>query len=421
MRAVLDLHGNKTFRLSDVVLDANCKADHALYLAGCSRSHFDRVEVGGALYDGVHLAKHQDGGAHAINDANAFAGLTAGGNGVFFRTPGVGTEHLFAQQISTLTGASASVAAGSNIVSFDGVDLTELGIRAGDPLRVVTGGREFFLIQGVLSESTLRVSLAPDVSVSGCDFAIGRGCGYYEEDGSGDNNTNQFLGGLFRCNAGYGLALGGGYGPSVVATQFDFGRFWAIRVGCDSTEIGITISMSPAFWRPYFETFEAKPFLVRACTGMGVYHPNAPADLFDIPHPENARGVCVDDEGIRPIGFSRSYVPATKTLDARLEGHTELGGAAIQPVPTGAPLDASGVHWILRPGLEPITLSGTPTLAIRGSKPLWLQNDGPGSITLQDESVLAGSKLKLRSPTLTLEEKQIVHLLCDGVHWIHVG
>jgi hypothetical protein len=64
---------------------------------------------------------------------------------------------------------------------------------------------------------------------------------------------------------------------------------------------------------------------------------------------------------------------------------------------------------------------GTPTLALRGSKPLWLQNDGPGAVTLQDESVLAGSKLKLRSPTLTLEEKQIVHFLCDGVHWIQVG
>jgi hypothetical protein len=422
MSDVLGVTNGRTVRISDIVLDANWLADHCLYLAGCVHSHFERVTVGGARFDGVHLAKFHNG-LSVINGGNVFRALETTANGRFFRTSGVNTDHLLAQQCHLLIGAKAHVASGDNVVAFSGVDLTVLGLRPGDPLRVVTGAREFFLVQGVLSDTTLRVSQAPDVTAVDCDFAIGRGDGYHEVNGSGDNNTTTFEGGLFRSNAGYAIALGGGYGCRVYGGQFDYGRFWAVRVGCDDIDplVGTTVSMAPAFYSSYFESFERAPFLFRACTSAGVYHPTAPAHGYDTPHPESVRGVWVDDEGLWPIGTVRSRIPATKTLDARLEGHTELGGYVIQPVPTDVPLDASGVHWILRPGTTPVLLMGTPTLALRGSKPLWLQNDGPGAVTLQDESVLAGSKLKLRSPTLTLEEKQIVHFLCDGVHWIQVG
>jgi hypothetical protein len=54
-------------------------------------------------------------------------------------------------------------------------------------------------------------------------------------------------------------------------------------------------------------------------------------------------------------------------------------------------------------------------------KLLYFENGGPDDVTLQDDSMLPGSKLKRRSPTILVKPDEWIQLVCDGLNWVQVG
>ncbi len=437
MRAVMELRGGVTHRVHDVELDANRLAKHALLSQGCSFGDFDRVTVTRATHDGVFLAKLTDTGAASIDDNNRWTRITAVANGTLFLTPdlrpeyviGEGTPRVSYEQAVSLTGASCSCEAGSRVVTFDGVDLLELDLRPGDPIRIVNGSTrkhfgDHFLVQAVLSDTTLAVNVAPDVTASGCSFAIGRGDGYHEEEGDGDNNLATFHDGLWRANAGCGLQIHGSYGCRMYGGNVEYGPFWGIKLGCYAEEY-VSTSISPIFDGTYFEALSRRPFALISAVGLRLDGLVAPEgdDAYDAVGGADTpyvRGVRISDSGIEPIGFLRNTVPTTRIVDAHIQGHTVIDGSIVQPINEAGTNDTPSNHWLVRTGLDDVVLTGTPTIALRVGKFLFLENDGPATVTLQDESELPGSGLRLASPTIVLEPHQVVLLICNGAAWTQV-
>ncbi len=437
MRAVLELRGGVTHRVHDVELDADHKAKHALFLQGCSFGDFDRVTVTRATHDGVFLAKYTDTGGYSIDDNNRWTRLTAAANGTLFLTPdlrpeyviGEGTPRVSFPQAVSLPGASCSCEDGSRVVTFEGVDILELDLRPGDPIRIVNGSTrkhfgDHFLVQKVISDSALAVNVAPDVTASGCSFAIGRGDGYHEEEGDGDNNLATFHDGLWRANAGCGVQIHGSYGCRFYGGNIEYGPFWGAKIGCYAEEY-VSTSISPVFVGTYFEALSRRPFALISAVGLRLDGLVAVEgdDAYDAvggAQTPYVRGIRLSDSGIEPIGFLRNSMPSTWLYDGKLQGHTTIESAVVQPINATGTNDTPSNHWVIRTGLDPITLTGTPTLALRTGKFLFLENEGPASVTLQDDLELPGSGLRLVGPTLTLEPGHVILLMCNGTRWTQV-
>jgi hypothetical protein len=432
MRSVLTLSANRTVQLRDIAIDGKRNATYCLYFDGSSLAQIERLTVTGAIKDGVHLARVSDAGTAPINDANRFLQLTASQNGTLYLTQDLrsqyviteGVPRVLPEQAITLN-ATCSVNAGDRTVTFGGVDLTTLHLRPSDPIRIVTGVEPtHFLVTEVVSATELKVSLPPTVTASGLSFAIGSGDGYHEVEGHVDNAINTFDDGTFRSNAGVALGFAGGSGPRMRGGQVEYGPFWGIRVGAQAANI-VSASLSPQFYGTYFEALSRKPFIFRGALSLGVYHvqdfgyPGEQA--FDLPHPENVRGIYVTDGVTKSIGWHLNELPSNTLQDAKANGHFHLTRAILQPVNDAGTNNASTSFMVMRPGTTDLVLTGTPTFALVSDKIMILHNEGPAKVTLQDESVLAGSKFRLSSATFTMSERDTITMACDGTYWIEIS
>lgn len=427
IRSLIAISGNRSVLLSDISLNGNRACDYCLLLQGASNSTFERLGVTKALADGVHLAALDDDGVPTINDRNTWSDLRASNNGTLYLTSDLLSAfnaYGLSTQLSEQPGASAATSTGSNVVSFVGIDLAAVGVRPGDPVALGSGPATIHtMVVSVGGATTLTVAEAMADTASGLSFAFGRGDGYHEVR-HGDNNLGSFYGGLFRSNAGYAMAFDGLYGPTVIGHQIDYHPFWGIRIGTNGSGpvIGCRII------GPYFETIGVKPFLLRGSNNIGIYHPmdnayqNDPVDYLGNAA-NNVSGMYINAEGMKPISYLMNELPSNNLVNATVSKNFYLRSAIMQPVNETGTNDPVTAFPIMRPGTSTLTLTGTPTFATTGreGKVMCLLNEGPATVVLQDDSVLAGSKLRLTSSAYSMGAGDSVLMVCTGAEWFEVS
>ena len=378
-------------------------------------------------------------GVYAINDNNTWNCCGFGGNGTAWITGGLdsaltGRYWLSGQRI-IVAGGAADVTNGSNVITVNGIDLRTLALREGDYIRVGTGAKKRMrmVYARPVSATQLVTDVAIDYTDTGLDFAIMSGDGYHEEP-HGDNNINSFNGGLFRTNTGAAFAFNGLYGGRVQNAQIDYNAY-AVRVGLygGSPAIGGTLMgmyIEDMHSEKAYKFNSPQNWTVISFTEDGSIEDNADIGMG------TSLGVYINKGGMWPVGnLTTSQIPSTVLRNPSLTGFLTLEGRPlIEDGPPGYSFSKTGTwsppsnvgafySWT---GSRDITLTGTPSIdqTIMGGNKLLLLGvviSNPGSVTLQDESVLANSGFRLRSPLLTLRGGEWALFFCDGQDCVEIG
>lgn len=368
---------------------------------------------------------------HAINDTNSFYDFSSGGNGEVWGTSAVLGEHQVPESMKTeMDTVSVEVTSGSAVVTFDGsIDLFAMKLRRGDWIRVGAGGdKRCSMIASIDTPTQLTASSNFDYSDTGLDWVIASGDGYHECPSS-DNGINSFQGSsLHRSNAGCAFAFNGLYGPLMIGNQIDYQGFYGIRVGDNGTAV-----ISPMFLRTYNESHGSdKAFYVATTLGMTVIAPidqygNA-SDNIDYAGNDNGNnwtGVYIGRDNIDPIG---SGIPinlyATKLNNPSMIGLMTASGVEINSG-FGSTITLTAMRVILDPGSADQTLTATPTFTTTGKAGQWVyltvKDTQNGGIILQDDGLLANTKLRLRSNRVRLQRGESMLMFCDGTYWYEIA
>jgi len=329
------------------------------------------------------------------------------------------------------------VRSGENRISFTGIDVLSLGLRAGDFIRVGMGAqkRMKMVLDAPTSATAVVVDTPFDFEASGLEFAIMSGDGYREEH-HGDNNLNTFRGGIFRSNAGAAFAFNGLYGGTLQDAQIDYNTY-GVRVG---GTYGGNACIGGLVAHCYFEQLQSgKPFKLSSAQNWNILAPvdnNGDPDAnIDYTSPGTALGLYVNRDGMFPIGAYlgfRSKMPSSVLYDA----HSDFGfrfvpremlidyapGYTWDPAGT---TDVSGANVVeLRLGGQHRTMTGTPSIGLKIGRLQIVgvhKDEAPHTLTLQDEAVLPGSRFRLRTKTARLTGGERILFHCDGSYWYEVG
>lgn len=417
--------------LQDLGFDGNRSATYCLRLCGCAFSEFKNIAVGGSLSDGVALVNLSG----SNNDNNVWENLSTGGCGKLFITSALNTAESSLYGIFTTFGVTVITAgtcdfySGSVNIDFSGApDLTTLGLRVGDPVRVGTGSnKRFGVLSSVASSTRLIVSFdtasgLSDISASGQDFAIGCGDGY-REDRSGDNNVGTFYGGAHRGNAGYAMAFDGLYGPQVLGRpNIDFHPAWFIRVGSSGSDPVLT----SVFDNCYFETNGTnRPFLIISGQMCEIRNPldfggDASANVSYCGTSANVSGTYLNANGLQPIGAGiLNRLPSTVLgqpflAGAVLDGPLKVNSGVIAVSGTNLPRNDNSTSGAMIISVDPTGSPSINTIAAADSTKaelLILNVFGTGTVTLNH-----GTYLKLATATFAMT--QAGH---ESIALVHVG
>jgi len=229
--AVVDLTENYS-SIIGLRIDANRRADYALYVHA-DVSHLVDVGFTGALLDGVHCS------ATGVNQAIETSYLFSYENGKLYATAAILGQYATAGSAlvrqPAITGTATTVAGGDTITIASGPDLTTLGIRAGDIIRVgsVAITSYFGQIASVTANTIVVQPLLdnrPTISASGQDYAIGIGWGWFEEL-NGDGGFCYLNHSWFRANGAGGIFNNSLYGDKITDSYADFNCSAGIALG----------------------------------------------------------------------------------------------------------------------------------------------------------------------------------------------
>ena len=114
----------------------------------------------------------------------------------------------------------------------------------------------------------------------------------------------------------------------------------------------------------------------------------------------------------------------TANYDITIDGTTVFNPSATQAITAvGDSITANATVVVLNPDAD-YTLTSTPTIANGTTGQLLYITAGNGeanTVTLQDESELAGSNLRLKGETTTVSGQEVISLVFDGTEWIEYG
>ena len=410
--SVLGLTG--AFTVCDLTLNANALAQYAGRGAGSvSESIFRRVTFTNAKNDGWHF------NAVGISDNNSFYDCVWEVNGTIFRTSGRGA--IGGSAIETVT--PGTVATNGLTVTGTGTQFNSMGIRRGDFIAVgVSPLTEYLQIASVDSDTviTLEATSASVVVRSGQEFAIGVGDGHHENYGAADNNINRFFGGRVRSAAGCGMVFGGLYGPQVTGIQIDVcNNGYAIAVGNGM----LNPVYGANFNSVYIESCAAGGFYLGYAAGItitGTMDTSLSAPRYDgqvttgtPPRwraPDSARvfGVWMGSSyysyagasQVDPIGGGFSNIPVTTTSASRFTINGPLRHLAVlTSCAAGTPITPGGSAFAYMSVAGDVLMTATPSITQTNygtGDIIYMSVSGAAnSLTFQDESVLAGSKIHL--------------------------
>lgn len=369
---------NSQIHIEDVVFSGSAEpfgsprfARDGLLLALAAFSTLKRVRVENCLRDGVHCGVGN-------NDSLLVEQCNFGGNGVVYGTSP--QPHTLPHMRAPAPTAAAS---GNDIVCE-----VPQWVRPGCPVRIGTAKRVVVAVES----GKITLNAAPPLDLS--DWAIGVGCGWFEER-SGDNNLCSFNLCLWRYNAEVGLACDGLYGHSVINGQFDFNAFFGVRIGL----FGSNPVLGSTWIRPYFECNPSGSFLLGAAHDLVVTSPlhDSEARYEFVATSQVIKGVHLGSSQ-ELLGAAASELPA-KTLGdhwggSKLDGPMRFNAraAAVVNGVLSAPaamclLPGGAVTSIATPGdswWQKVTFvgSGAPTDFTTG--PLLLVRGGSRTVTLHE-------------------------------------
>jgi hypothetical protein len=230
MRSVLAVLGQYC-AIDSIRFDANRQATYGLFLRNATLLRCNWVMVEKALVDGVHCDVQE---ANNLNDGMRWESCIFTNNGTNYRTSGIAGDYAYGYR-TTVAGTAATTASSTTVTFTSAPDLTTLGIRKGDYLRVGdTLATAFYGLIDTVSSSSITLQPAasnlPTLTVSGKNYAIGVGDGWHEERHA-DNNVNVFIGCLFRGSGGSGFRMNGLHGDTILGGQFDFNNFGGCSFG----------------------------------------------------------------------------------------------------------------------------------------------------------------------------------------------
>ena len=123
---------SKSHVLRDLVFDVNRNADYGLRLNDATSVRLEHIAVKNAKRDGIHSD------ATGLNQGLHLSAGYLAGNGTLYRTAGLAEQYTDRAPWQTALSGTASLTAGQATITV-GDDITGLGIRYGDPVRVGTG------------------------------------------------------------------------------------------------------------------------------------------------------------------------------------------------------------------------------------------------------------------------------------------
>lgn len=411
--SVLAVNTSGKTKVSELTLDGNSYATSAMRAnGGCALASFDRVKFTGALRDGLYF----DG--TGIQDTNFFRECVFYKNGTMYRTAGRGS---MAQYTNVEVVAAGTVATASGVaVVGTGTAFLSMGIRRGDFIAVgVSPLTEYLQIASVTDDTHLVLETSSTLTRSGQDFVIGVGDGYHETYGAADNNVNTIQGGHAYQNAGTALVIGGLYGARVHGVQIDYQNGYAVAVGVNT----IAPVYSPLFDGLYIESCNAGGFFLGYTQGVTIsgtmdstlgaplYHgqvTSAAPPRWRAINSSLVSGAWIGSTGfsyaggaVDPIGSGVSNMPVSVTVPSgsrftvagRASLAAELAGAV-----AGTTISPGTTHSYLSLAGN-VTMTATPTLGTSGRSygdlVLLYNAEGGFNLTLQDDSFVSNTKLKL--------------------------
>lgn len=329
MRSVLAAIGAYC-EMDSIKFDAARKATYGLLLQGATLMRCRNVMVTSALFDGVHLD------ALKINDSMKWESCIIEQNGTNYVSNSIAGQ--YSHGVRTNVAGTANLTANSPNVTFNGApDLTSLGIRKGDYLRVGATLKESFYGQ-IESANPNKITLQgnatnlPTVSAQNQPFAIGVGDGWHESRHQ-DNNVNILDGCLIRLNGGSGIRMNGLFGDTVIGGQTDFNNFGGIVFGPADNQ-GAVINALVANCYSEENTFT---FGFGQATNVTILSPTSGGDaLFRVG--ELTKGTILRDDRFELIelGAQQNFVLQVRndngTLKHRIVADIAQGWASVQAV-----------------------------------------------------------------------------------------
>jgi hypothetical protein len=414
--------------MSDFTIEARHSADYSIKLLLSSYSLFTNVRAYGAVKDGWHLSDSGGG-----NDSVLFINCSAEFCGKIYRSSGRGIPSTAAPK-TVVAGTVTTVAGNTSIIGV-GTSFTTMGIRTGDFIGIGDDASvsEWIQIGSVVSDTELKTGalFAPAQSRAGQEFAVFVGDGYHEQ-AFGDNNNNHLIHFRTLNIAGCGATFGGIWGPKVDQFQADASGAYAIRLGLAGDDGLLSAPISTKIEGVYEEGFPETPQngLVFISGANGVildgFKTGKPAHVM--PNPSLGYGyqqnIQSDPGSIRPVGDPGiSYLLASNLYRPTLQGELMATAIAVSIASLSTTLNiAHATVGYLSSGAgtagQIVTATPTLTTGAHDSQFLYLfYTDVNGSVTLQDESILTGSKLKLQSPTVTLARRDSLSLMWVDGFW----
>jgi hypothetical protein len=231
LRSVIALTENYSW-IVGIRIDANRLANYGIYVQA-DVSHLIDGATTNALLDGVHCSPT------GIDQAIETSYLFSYENGQLHATAGIRAQYIGITSALVLqpaiTGTAATTAGNQTIVFSGAPDLTTLGIRMGDVLRV--GSTAFTAYFGQIKSVTATTidvqdltDNRPTITAAGLEYAIGIGWGWFEElnGGAGFCYLNHSW---FRANGAGGVWSNSLYGDKITDCYADFNCSAGIALG----------------------------------------------------------------------------------------------------------------------------------------------------------------------------------------------
>ena len=138
-----------------------------------------------------------------------------------------------------------------------------------------------------------------------------------------------------------------------------------------------------------------------------------------------ANGVVIRDQGVtgvgRAVGLDVQYqTPGSQPSLGVRNASTTVQTPRAAVLTAGTPLTVSS-SVVTVSAAAPVTITSTPTIVSgEDGERVLLVNTGANAITLQDETVLAGSNLRLRAGTVTLAQYGAIEVIYLAGDWVQV-
>lgn len=411
--------------VTGIEFDGNGLANVALQLGVCSFSVFDRCRFTGGLYDGVRLTRlRTDGVTFGLSDNNHFLNCDGYRNGVLFATSGLAAAYAGLNVRTTVVSGTVSCTSGSYVLTGVGTSFTSLGLRAGDFIRIGAGATpEVLMVWTVDSDTQITCGERQPAtqSLSGVEYMIGRGAGYFEEYAP-DTNINHLTGGIWRSNAACGIHVGGLYGDLLEHVQVDTCPFYGIAVNLSG---GAGQTYATVISHAYLEGCEAAPFYLGAAYGISIISPMVVGIATPIHYSSTTfnHGTYLDESGISSVGGATNRMPTTTGSGFYNVGKFRQYVGSVSTAVAANTIDYDNAILQVATGGD-VAYTSTPTLAAGTAYgqmcKLW-NVSASSYTTVDDYRTRAGTKLRLKTPSVRLGPEDSIDLMWDQTYWTEIN